>query len=266
MISGSGGHDRNGNIPGALYTDFFKQIAEKAATAGFAVYSYDERGIGESTGVYQQAGLYDLADDARVVLNLMKNDAKIDNSQIIILGHSEGGLIAPMVASDSQVAGCIILAGPSISLDQLMIEQLKFQAEHPELSSQEQEVARQALPMIRQYLKQLEQGVEPDPMLFPVKWIEEHKEQDPVKIISSLEMPLLIIQGDKDLMVKPYHADRLAEAAEKTGNQDVQVHHLDNITHLFTQFPYNNPAYNPENSLAISEELFVTITDWLCRF
>ena len=264
LISGSGGHDRDGNIPGALYSDLFKQIAEKAATAGFAVYSYDERGVGESTGVYQQAGLYDLTDDARAVLNLMKNDAKIDNSRIIILGHSEGGLIAPMVAvDDDEIAGCIILAGPSISLDQLIIEQLKFQSDHSDLSSQEQEVARQALPMARKYLEQVEQGIEPEVLLFPVKWIKEHKEQDPEKIIRSLDMPLLIIQGEKDLMVKPYHADRLAEAAEKAGNQDVQVHHLKNITHLFTQFPYNNPAYDPENALAITDELFIIITDWL---
>ena len=137
-------------------------------------------------------------------------------------------------AADSQVAGCIILAGPSIPLDQLIIEQLKIQADHPVLSSQEQEVARQMLPPVRHYLEQLEQGVEPDSLLFTVKWIKEHQEQDPLNTISSLEIPLLIIQGLKDLLVKPYHADRLAKEAEKAGNKDVQVYHLDNITYLFT--------------------------------
>ena len=90
---------------------------------------YDERGVGESTGDYNAASLQDLVDDVRALVKYLKNHPQIDEQRIVILGHSEGAVIAPIIAAeDRELAGVALLAGPSTPLDEIMIEQLEYQA------------------------------------------------------------------------------------------------------------------------------------------
>ncbi len=87
-------------------------------------------------------------------------------------------------------------------------------------------------------------------------------ELDPVENIRNVRAPILIVQGEKDLKVMPYHADVLARAAQDGGNTDVSLVRLANTTHEFLQFPYNNPNFDPMDPMNVVDELFDATCDW----
>jgi pimeloyl-ACP methyl ester carboxylesterase len=101
LISGSGRSDRNEALPGVTSFQPFKVLAGHLADAGIAVLRYDDRGVGESTGDFQSATSEDFAEDVEAVLAYLQSRREIDTRRIGLVGHSEGGMIAPMVAADN---------------------------------------------------------------------------------------------------------------------------------------------------------------------
>lgn len=113
LISGSGPQERDSAIPGIDGYRPFAEIASTLSAAGIAVLRYDDRGAGASTGVNLTATTADLADDARAALRFVQRRPDIDPLQVGLVGHSEGALIAPMLASrDPGVAFFVALAPP----------------------------------------------------------------------------------------------------------------------------------------------------------
>src|SRR5215470_10902757 len=116
MITGSGQQTRDEPIPLPGLKDYkpFRQIAESLAGAGIAVLRVDDRGVGGSTGrdTLAQATTSDFADDTRAQVAYLRTRSEIDPAKIALVGHSEGGIIAPMVAaSDPRIAAIALLAG-----------------------------------------------------------------------------------------------------------------------------------------------------------
>src|SRR5213080_4351562 len=112
LIAGSGPHDRDENVAGHRP---FLVLADHLTRKGIAVLRYDKRGIGKSTGNYDQATTEDFASDATAALDYLKSRKEINSRKIGLIGHSEGGLIAPMIASHSgDVAWIVLLAGPGL--------------------------------------------------------------------------------------------------------------------------------------------------------
>ena len=113
LISGSGPQDRDGAIPGIDGYRPFREIASTLSAAGIAVLRYDDRGAGASTGVNLTATTGALADDAQAALRFLQRRPDVDPLQVGLIGHSEGALIAPIVASrDPGVAFFVALAPP----------------------------------------------------------------------------------------------------------------------------------------------------------
>lgn len=112
LISGSGPQDRNEELMGHKP---FWVLADHLTRNGVVVLRYDDRGVGKSTGDFNKATSFDFAEDAEAAWNYLSKQKKIDKSKVGIIGHSEGGLIAPIVASKNKSVGFIILmAGPSV--------------------------------------------------------------------------------------------------------------------------------------------------------
>jgi pimeloyl-ACP methyl ester carboxylesterase len=263
LISGSGPQDRDGNTPPAYVTNIFRRIAHCLADVGVATLRYDERGVGRSTGNHESADLHDLTADVEAMVDYLRELPEIDHSRIGLIGHSEGAYIAPHLASrDSSLAGCILLAGASISIDELMIEQIEYQAEFEELDEPSRALARSLAPAVQQFVEDARAGK--DSSVFPgnLEWVRQHMELDPIENIRKVNAPVLIVQGEKDLKVMPYHADVLARAARAGGNKDVSVVRLANTTHEFLQFPYNNPNFDPMDPMNVVDELFDAISSW----
>lgn len=121
LVSGSGQQNRDEEI--FLHRPFLV-IAEYFARHGIATLRYDDRGVGESSGPTQSATTYDFADDAEALFNLLRKSSGIDRNKVGIIGHSEGGAIAPMVAArNKKVAFVVLMAGQGCTGAEVLLKQ-----------------------------------------------------------------------------------------------------------------------------------------------
>ena len=95
-----------------------------------------------------------------------------------------------------------------------------------------------------------------------MEWLRQHMAHDPREAVGRVEQPVLIIHGEDDVKVLPYHALALAEALREAGNDNVEVHMLPKTTHYFTLFPIDNPAYDATNPWKLEPSLFELIGNW----
>lgn len=127
LITGSGPQDRDETI---LHHKPFAVIADALTKQGFAVLRYDDRGVGKSTGNFSTATSADFANDVKSALDFLKTLPQIDTGRLGLIGHSEGGMIAPMVAVDrKEIKYMVLLAGPGIPIMDLMKLQIGAVAE-----------------------------------------------------------------------------------------------------------------------------------------
>ncbi len=123
LISGSGPQDRHSTI---FVHEPFALIADHLARNGIATLRYDERGVGTSTGRYATATVSDLAADAEAVFRKLRSTPEIDKARVGLLGHSEGGIIAPQIAVRSRdVAFLVLLAAPAVRGDSVSLLQTR---------------------------------------------------------------------------------------------------------------------------------------------
>ena len=262
LNSGSGPQDRKANSPPVFMTNMFSIMAEKLTAAGFAVLCYDERGVGESTGDYDAATLEDLLSDIRVLLQFLEEHPQIDNSRMGMLGHSEGAYFAPIFADRLQAL--VLLAGPSITLDAIMDEQLEYQLAQPWLSPGERAMLEDYRPLLAAAQAEAREGKAVSQVLpINLDWLRQHMELNPLETLAKVQSPVLIVHGEQDLKVMPYHAEELAKTLLAAGNDGVTVRYLAGTTHEFTFFPYDNPNFDPLNPLQLNPELFEVVVEWL---
>jgi hypothetical protein len=121
LISGSGAQDRNEEILGHRP---FLLLADRLTLAGYSVFRYDDRGTGKSTGTFDGATSADFSTDVVSVMNYLKKMPMVDSNRMVLMGHSEGGMIANMVAAQHpEIYGVVSLAGPGVKGADLLIEQ-----------------------------------------------------------------------------------------------------------------------------------------------
>lgn len=122
LITGSGPQDRDETIFGCKP---FLDITRRLTEAGFAVFRYDDRGVGKSTGIFMASHVQDFVRDAEAVVKAMKEHKAVNPQRIFLLGHSEGSYIASKVASqDRSLAGIVSLAGPVFGMDRILADQM----------------------------------------------------------------------------------------------------------------------------------------------
>jgi len=265
LISGSGPQDREENTPPALNLYIFRHIANALASHGIAVLRCDDRGVGKSSGDFRRSTLKDFISDAKAQIKFLRNRDDIDGKRICVIGHSEGGIIAPIVASeDKEIAACVILAGTSKPLDVVMIEQLEFQAANKDLPEAAREVIQKMIEPTKQVIADAKAGKDSSSaMPYNLEWLRQHFAHDPIATIKKVKCPVLILQGEKDMQVLPYHAEALEKALKESGNPDHQLVMLSNLTHLFTEYPYVNGKFNPDAIPELSPKLFNALVPWV---
>ena len=122
LITGSGPQDRDETIFGCKP---FLDITRRLTEAGFAVFRYDDRGVGKSTGVFLASSITDFVHDAEAVVAALRGNKSVKAQRIFLVGHSEGGYIAAKVASqDCSIAGVVSLAGPAFGMDRVLLDQM----------------------------------------------------------------------------------------------------------------------------------------------
>ena len=221
-------------------------------------------GSGDEYRDYAAATLSDLLSDVEALLDLVDEHPQIDSSRVAMLGHSEGAYFPPLF--QERLQAMVLLAAPSTTLDQLMVEQLEYQLQQPYLSDPERDAIQRLVPLTEELLAEAREGQEVSRVLpINLEWVRQHMEQSPLESIASVTSPVLLVQGERDLKVMPYHAQALAAALRAAGNEQVQLHYLENTSHEFLFFPYDNDDFDPLNPMRINPRLFDLVVGWLAE-
>ncbi len=293
MITGSGPQNRNEELLGHKP---FLVIADYLSRNGIAVLRYDDRGVGSSQGKYSEATSADLATDAEAAFNFLKNNPKINQKEIGFIGHSEGGLIAPIVASSNPAVGFIIsLAGPGVNGERIIIRQTQDISrlsgvkeseikESTEIDKKlyavlkkEKDNKKAEIKVLALYQKILEkkntpkEDIEKDVNQLKLRfgansytWFRYFIMADPAKFWKKVKCPVLALDGEKDLQVA---ADENLPAIEKalksSGNKSFKIVRMPELNHLFQHCKTGLPSeYNTIEETFAPEALKI-IKDWI---
>ncbi len=259
MITGSGLQDRDENLwPLVIGYRPFRQIAERRAAAGIAVLRVDDRGFGASTGDARAATTEDFAGDVAAQVAWLRARPDIAPGRIALIGHSEGGVIAPMVAAqDPRIAAIVLMAGTAKNGVQVLIDQAVGPIERapglaPERRAQLEASARR--------------GVLADSATTSA-WLRWFRAYDPLPTARRVRQPVLILQGAVDRQVSAGQADTLAAAMREAGNRDVTARVFPHLNHLFLVSPTDgSPSEYPAlKDTQIGRDVLDTLADWLAR-
>ncbi len=249
LVHGSGCNDRDETIgPNKI----FAQLANRLSNDGYAVLRYDKRSCAKSGGKFPVRDR--LIADARDAIAYLRSQPGVDPKRIYVLGHSEGGELAPSIAiADGRLRGIVLLAPPALPLEQILKQQLLRNETGPSRAAAETQVQAQ--------LDAIASGKKPGAQN---EWLRSSFGVDPAVLIASVPCPILILQGTKDIQVLPADTPRLVHAAQNA-HRDVTVVMLQNDDHLFIKLPADEPSTGGEyfTPSYLDPALFAAIETWL---
>jgi hypothetical protein len=286
LISGSGPNDRDETILGHKP---FWVLADYLTRRGIAVLRYDKRGIGESGGDYAHATTLEFAADAVAAVAWLRTRRDIDGRKIGLIGHSEGGLIAPIVADqDPSVAFIVLLAAPGLDGEAILKLQdvlvaraagvpaekiAQNQAMNARIyavvkSAKDEADAREKL---RPLFAEAEAGaglpaaaLDAQAAAASSDWFRFFLTYDPLPALRGVRCPVLALAGSKDLQVPP--AEDLPPLRQAlAGNRDATVEELPGLNHLFQTAVTGGVGEYATIEETLSPVLLQTVTDWIER-
>lgn len=303
LLTGSGAQDRDSTLMGHK---LFLVIADALTRAGVAVLRVDDRGVGGSTLPPDVGPLdmttFDFADDALAGLEYMKSQAEIDAARLGLIGHSEGGIIGPIVASKSaDVKFLIMLAGTGVSGRQVMeaqgaaimrgsgmsediialqsaiqrdfFDRLERGEKLEDLRSAVREMVRRELAKLRD--KNPDDASLPNEELFTSMvdqqieqfsggWFRAFLTYDPAESLRRVRASVLVLNGERDLQVLPdQNLPAIERALAEAGNTDVTVRRLPELNHLFQTARTGTPDEYEQIEETIAPAALEAMVTWL---
>lgn len=291
LISGSGPQNRDEELLGHKP---FLVIADYLTRHGIAVLRFDDRGVGQSKGVFKGATSADFASDVESAVAYLKT--RQDIRQIGLMGHSEGGLIAPMVAAtNANVAFIVLLAGTGIRGDKLLLMQQELIArangENENDIALGKKVNEKAFDLIvkstdSEQLKNdltayLTQALKENPTMKPpgvsnevfiaqevttttTPWFRYFMKYDPVSNLKKVKCPVLTLNGEKDLQVPAKeNLSAIESALKEGGNNKITTKMYAGLNHLFQECKTGSPAEYPTISQTFSPAVMEDFTQWI---
>jgi alpha/beta superfamily hydrolase len=291
MITGSGAQNRNEELMGHKP---FLIMADYLSRHGIAVLRYDDRGVGGSQGKYSEATSADLATDAEAAFNFLRTNPKIDPKMIGFAGHSEGGLIAPIVAATNHDIGFIVsLAGPGVSGEEIILRQttdisrisginesdikesietnkkvygiLKKEKDNKKAELKVVELFRKSQEKKKLSKEDTEKAVNQLKNTFGVDqytWFRYFIMTNPSTFWKKVKCPVLALNGEKDLQVAAAENLPAIEKALK-GNISAKTVLLPGLNHLFQHCKTGLPAEYSTIEETFSPEALKIIADWI---
>lgn len=255
-VTGSGPQDRDENIglPGFRP---FRQIADMLGRRGIAVLRMDDRGTGASGGTFKGSTSADFAEDVRAGLAYLRTRSEIRADRLGVLGHSEGAIIAPMVAEkEPTLRAIVLLAGIAEPGRGALYFQIKNQIEH-----NSQLTAEMRASQIADIPKRIDAMTTADP------WMKFFLTYDPASTMRKVKTPVLILTGSRDQQAAPEQVPLIETAFKEGGNKDVTARVIPDVNHLFVQdtdgFPGNYAKLPPP--IMMRADVLTIIGDWLAQ-
>jgi len=287
LMAGSGPQNRDEFLAGHRP---LLVLADALARKGFAVLRYDKRGIGKSTGDFAAATTEDFTRDGEAALGFLKARKEILREKIGVIGHSEGGLIAPILAAQGGVAWIVLLAAPGEIGEKTMLAQSKAISEAAgmplEQVAQSLEFDRQAYATVREERdavvleKKLDamvissgmaEGALPATVAAQIHmlsspWFRYFLDYDPAPALQKVKCPALVLNGSKDLQVlAAENLPLIQKALEDAGNKEISVREMPDLNHLLQHAESGTPAEYGTIEETISPEVLELITEWAAK-
>ena len=286
LIAGSGPHDRDESLDNHKP---FLVLSDYLTRKGLAVLRYDKRGIGKSTGSADSATTLDLAADATAAISYLKTRREIDPARIGLIGHSEGAMIAPYLASRSNdIPWIVLLAAPATKGQDTLLNQSELIARVAGLSDAQIVASlafdRNAYDLVRDEknpgilvdkLKNLVKAsglegvmtptvLEPQLRMLSSPWFRFFLDYDPLPSLQNTKCPLLALYGQKDLQVPAKkNLPLLQKALTDGGTNPADVRQLSELNHLFQHAYSGSPAEYGAIEETFAPEALQIIGDWL---
>lgn len=293
LITGSGAQNRDEELMGHKP---FLVLSDYLTRHGIAVLRYDDRGFGKSTGNFASANSADFAGDALAAVEYLKTRKDVNPDKIGLIGHSEGGLIAPMVAVESNdVAFIVLMAGPGLPGDQILLKQSalieKVNGEPEEDIENSTEIREKiyhviktendstiAFKKIKEILgnafdgmteKQKKEVKSKEAMYQNIPsilspWFRYFITYDPAPLLEKVKCPVLAIDGSKDLQVPPKEdLEAIKKALTEGGNKNFKTDLLPGLNHLFQTAKTGSPKEYSQIEETIAPVALKTISDWI---
>jgi pimeloyl-ACP methyl ester carboxylesterase len=293
LISGSGPQNRDEELLGHKP---FLVISDYLTRNGIAVLRYDDRGVAQSKGDFKTATTVDFASDVESAIAFLKTRKEINKSKIGLIGHSEGGIIAPMVAAKLKVVNFIVLlAGTGIRGDKLLLLQqeaiAKASGTSDEAIQRNREINTKAFEMVfksastealkrdlEKYLKEtsvnnpsVNKGGMTDEQFIALQiaqvtspWMQYFIKYDPAPTLEKVKCPVLAVNGEKDLQVPPkVNLPAIEKALKAGGNKQVTIKEFPGLNHLFQECKTGAPAEYAEIDQTFSPLVLEVIGKWI---
>jgi pimeloyl-ACP methyl ester carboxylesterase len=293
LISGSGPQNRDEELMGHKP---FAVIADHLTRNGIAVLRYDDRGTGKSGGVFAGATSADLSTDAQAAFNFLQSRKEIDKNKTGLIGHSEGGLIAPLLASrEPKVAWIVSLAGPGVNGRELMLRQAeeisramgnseediqtakkineklyKIVRKNPGSQEAEEKLVKT---LRRELIKADVQDEIIEERITTVKinllndsypWLRYFMVTEPSDLWKAVSCPVLILNGEKDLQVNAaINTEGIAKALSEGGSDSYRVIIFPGLNHLFQHCTTGLPGEYGTIEETFSSEGLEIISGWI---
>jgi len=294
LITGSGPQNRDEELMGHKP---FLIISDYLTRNGIGVLRYDDRGTNASTGNFGKATTFDFATDVESAVIYLKTRKEIDQKHIGLIGHSEGGIIAPLVAvNDNDISFIVLMAGTGISGDKLLLLQQKSIGNASNLKedivNEAAEINRRIYDIVLKstntdslkkqltdYIKinvsnaknkEISKGMTDDDMVqqqvavITSPWMINFIKYDPSIMLEKVKCPVLAINGDKDLQVSSkVNLPAIEKALKKGGNKKFSILELSGLNHLFQECTTGLPKEYIEIAQTISPVALDIMTNWI---
>lgn len=293
LISGSGPQDRDETLMGHKP---FWVLADYFSRNGIAVLRYDDRGTGKSKGNFSISTTKDFASDAEAAVQYLKARKDLHIQKTGLAGHSEGGIIAPMVAAKNKDVGFIImLAGTGIRGDKILLEQQQLIGKAMGISDEDLAAASRInegaydlvlkaekdslANALSNYFNQVVtdhpdiikgSGMSEGAYVFNLvsqlvnPWMRFFLTYDPAPALEKVTCPILALNGEKDLQVPAAaNLEAIRSALNRGKNNDITLIALPGVNHLFQECTTGAPSEYGEIQQTFSPEVLRILTEWI---
>ncbi|WP_184548641.1 alpha/beta hydrolase family protein [Mucilaginibacter sp. FT3.2] len=297
LITGSGPQNRNEEITQFNHRPFLVW-SDWLTRNGIAVLRYDDRGVAQSTGDFRTATSADFADDAEAAVNFIRSRSDLKALQIGLIGHSEGGIIAPLVASRNKaVKFIVLLAGPGVPISDLMVKQT---ADLSRLSGQPAELVKLSMATnVKLYAASRQYSHLPDAAFkakldtiltndlksYPPKalggakienivsstvdeigtpWFRYFITLNPADYLTKVKCPVLALNGTLDMQVNSEaNLAAIKAGLQKAGNKNHQEIALPGLNHLFQQAQTGSIGEYAQSAETVNPLALQKVSDWI---
>lgn len=281
LITGSGPQDRDetllGHKPFLILSDYLTRH-------GIAVLRADDRGTGQSTGDFSKGTTADFATDVEAGVAYLKTRSEVNSQKIGLIGHSEGAVIAPMVAvRDKDVAYIVMMAGTGVPGDQVIVAQGEAiqiaNGVKPEKAAEDAARERDIMklvetekdqPVLEKELREKMKGDVPDAQIgmqisqITSPWFRYFLTYDPATALQKLTCPVLVLDGSLDKQVLPdQNLPVIRKSLEEAGNKHFEIDELPGLNHLFQTAKTGSPTEYAQIEETMSPVALEKISSWI---